>query len=189
MRNIVLNLAVTLDGFIEGPHGEVDWCSFDADSGPDSGIDSHFDEFLASIDTIFYGRVSYDAWGEYQPADEASQAEKKLWDGVHSKTKYVFSRMPGAGTEKATYITSDIASKVNELKTQPGKDIWLYGGSGLITSFINMGLIDRYLLAVYPIILGSGKPLFSRIEERIQLKPNKVTTSESGVTLLDYSRK
>ena len=75
---------------------------------------------------------------------------------------------------------------VRQIKSQPGKNIWLYGGAGLITTFLNLGLVDSYLLAVHPIILGGGKPLFSDIKDRINLKLNRVVTSSSGVILLDY---
>ncbi|WAC15440.1 dihydrofolate reductase family protein [Dyadobacter pollutisoli] len=67
--------------------------------------------------------------------------------------------------------------------------MWLYGGASLTTSFINLGLVDNYLLAVYPIILGAGKPLFSDIQDRTQLSLTKIETSKSGVILLDYDRK
>jgi dihydrofolate reductase len=65
MRKIILDLAVTLDGFIEGPNGEIDWCIMDEDM--------KFTDFLAGIDTIFYGRISYELWGNYQPDDNADQ--------------------------------------------------------------------------------------------------------------------
>ncbi len=184
MRKVILNLAVTLDGFIEGPNGEIDWCRMDNDSGSES----FFDKFLADIDTIFYGRVSYDLWGQYQPAENASDAEKKIWQAVHSKSKYVFSRNPKEDG-KAIFISSDIVTRVNEIKKQPGKNIWLYGGADLITNFINEGLVDSYLLAVFPVILGSGKPLFANIKNRIGLKLNAVETSTSGVILLNYDAK
>ena len=189
MRKVILNLAVTLDGFIEGPNGEIDWCSMDVAPAEGSGADSHFDEFLADIDTIFYGRVSYDLWGQYQPDNNASLAEKKLWEGVHGKTKYVFSNTQHKTDSKAMYINTDIANKVRELKNKPGKNIWLYGGANLITTFINLGLVDKYLLAVHPVILGAGKPLFSNIEERVGLTLNSVVTSRSGVMLVDYDAK
>ena len=83
------------------------------------------------------------------------------------------------------YINTDIANKVRELKSKPGKNIWLYGGANLITTFINLGLIDKYLLAVHPIILGGGKPLFSNIKNRVGLILNSVVTSRSGVMLVD----
>ena len=184
MRKIILNLAVTLDGFIEGPNGEIDWLSLGG--GPDdSGTESHFDKFLVTIDTIFYGRISYEKWGEYQPDENASMPEKKLWKGVHSKKKYVFSSsLKNTGTT-VELINADILSNVQKIKNQPGKDIWLYGGSGLITTFINLGLVDRYLLAIFPIILGKGKPLFKDIKNKVVLN-NKSTTTASRVVLLDY---
>lgn len=187
MRKVILNLAVTLDGFIEGPNGEVDWCRVDSMSGNDSGAESHFDKFLADIDTIFYGRVSYNAWGEYQPGKDASLFEKKLWDGVHEKTKYVFSSKSNTNSS-ATFISHEIIERVNEIKHQPGKNIWLYGGSGLITTFMNLGFIDNYLLAVYPVVLGAGKPLFKGIKNRVGLKLMNVTGSQSGVILLNYQK-
>jgi dihydrofolate reductase len=184
MRKVILNLAVTLDGFIEGPNGEVDWCRMESDSGSES----FFDKFLSDIDTIFYGRVSYDLWGQYQPSENASQPEKKLWETVHSKNKYVFSHTPKEDS-KAVFISSNINERVGDIKKQPGKNIWLYGGANLITHFINEGLVDTYLLAIFPVILGSGKPLFSNIKNRVGLSLNYVETSESGVMLVSYDTK
>ena len=183
MRKIILNLAVTLDGFIEGPNGEIDWCN--VDDGSEMGEGSGFDKFLAGIDSIFYGRISYDLWGQFQPDNNAPPPLKKLWENVHSKKKYVFSKNPKEDG-KATFIDAAIAERVKEIKAQPGKHIWLYGGAGIITSFMNAGLIDAYLLAVHPVILGSGKPLFSGIQNRVGLRLNEITTSKSGVILLDY---
>ncbi|PWV56327.1 dihydrofolate reductase family protein [Chitinophaga sp. S165] len=182
MRKVILNLAVTLDGFIEGPNGEIDWCITD-----EEGITAHFDEFLARVDTIFYGRVSYDLWGQYQPSGDASSDEKKLWESVHSKSKYVFSTHPKESKD-ATYVSSGIAGMVEELKAKPGKDIWLYGGASLITTFMNLGLVDNYLLAVHPVILGGGRPLFADLKDRTNLKLNGAVTSKSGVILLDYEK-
>lgn len=186
MRKIILNLAVTLDGFIEGPSGEIDWLRMDTPQDADPGAASHFDQLLERIDTVFYGRVSYEKWGEYQPPDSASLPEKKLWQGVHSKAKYVFSKSLKGEDKNVTFIHSDIKDKVHTIKEQPGKDIWLYGGAGLITSFMNSGLVDNYLLAVYPVILGDGKPLFSNLKNRVGLRLNRVVPSGSGVILLDY---
>jgi dihydrofolate reductase len=184
MRNVILNLAVTLDGFIEGPNGEVDWCRIESNAGSES----FFDKFLPDIDTIFYGRVSYDLWGQYQPGQDASLPEKKLWETVHSKNKYVFSHQPRED-QNAVFIHSNIRERVSDIKKQPGKNIWLYGGAGLITYFINEGLVDTYLLAIFPVILGSGKPLFSNIKNRVGLSLNYVETSASGVMLVSYDTK
>ena len=177
MRNIILDLAITLDGFIEGPSGEIDWCVMDEDM--------EFDNFLAGIDTIFYGRVSYELWGNYQPEQNAAEAEKRLWAAVHAKKKYVFSthsREDG----KATFISSDIKSKIEVIKNEEGKGIWLYGGAKLITTFINLGLIDVYRLAVHPTVLGAGKPLFENLRDRLRLRLLDTKQFRSGVVQLIY---
>lgn len=179
MRKVILDLAVTLDGFIEGPNGEIDWCIVDGEM--------NFDEFLSDIDTIFYGRISCDLWGKYQPEEGASEAEKNLWKGVHSKEKYVFSRN-AQQDDKVTFINSDIAEMVKEIKSREGENIWLYGGGSLITTFINLGLVDIFRLAVHPVILGAGKPLFSDIDQRVNLILDNIRASKSGVTLLHYHR-
>lgn len=180
MRKIILDLAVTLDGFIEGNNGEVDWCIMDDDMD--------FDAFLSSIDAIFYGRISYDAWGNFQPAENVSEAEKTLWKNVHSKKKYVFSSQERQD-ENAVFIHSDIVSKVNEIKHQEGKDIWLYGGASLIHTFIQLALVDTYRISVHPIALGSGKPLFENLSNRLNLKLITTTTFKSGVVQLVYEAK
>ena len=180
MKRIILNLAVTLDGYIEGPNGEIDWCIMDDDM--------NFDAFIESVDTILYGRVSYDAWGNFQPDENTSSAEKIMWQNIHSKNKFVFSSQ-NRTNEKATFISSDIANKVAEIKEQGGKDIWLYGGANLIKSFINWGLIDIYKISVHPIALGRGKPLFEDLKERVELKLTETRVFKSGVVELTYEPK
>ncbi|MGG5210862.1 dihydrofolate reductase family protein [Chryseobacterium sp. MIQD13] len=180
MRKVILDLAVTLDGFIEGPNSETDWCIMDDDM--------NFDEFLNSIDTIFYGRVSYDTWGTYQPEENADPGEKEFWKAIHSKNKYVFSNQDRKDSE-AVFVSSDIAEKVAEIRTQPGKDIWLYGGAGLIKTFINLDLIDIYRISVHPIALGSGKPLFEDLKKRLELKLITTNVFRSGVVQLIYQPK
>jgi dihydrofolate reductase len=179
MRKIILDLAVTLDGFIEGPNGEVDWCIMDDDM--------NFEGFLSEIDTIFYGRVSYDMWGNFVPDPAASETEKAIWSAVHSKKKYVFSSNP-QHNEDATFISSDIVGKVNEIRRHNGKDIWLYGGSKLIQTFIDFKLIDVYRISVHPTVLGAGKPLFENLKERINLTLKEVNRFKSGVVQLIYER-
>jgi dihydrofolate reductase len=177
MKKVILDLAVTLDGFIEGPNGEIDWCIMDDDMD--------FDGFLSGIDTIFYGRVSYETWGNFQPDTNADLAEQMLWETVHSKKKYVFSSQ-NKQDNNAVFINSDIANSVNEIKKQPGKDIWLYGGASLIKTFIQLNLIDIYRISVHPTVLGNGKPLFEDLKERIELKLLKTNVFNSGVVQLIY---
>ncbi|MCG1022753.1 dihydrofolate reductase family protein [Sutcliffiella horikoshii] len=180
-RRVILDLAVTLDGFIEGPNGEVDWCIMDPDMD--------FNKFLNQIDTILYGRKSYDIWGQYIPKNEDSDIDKEMWKLVHSKEKYVFSRTQKETDSRAILINDNIVEEVNRLKKKPGRDIWLYGGSSLITTFINLGLVDELRLSVHPIILGEGKPLFIDINKRMKLQIVETKKFSSDVVQLIYRLK
>nr|WP_263313485.1 dihydrofolate reductase family protein [Mammaliicoccus sp. Marseille-Q6498] len=177
-RKIILDLAVTLDGLIEGENGEIDWCIMDPEM--------NFNDFLDDVDTIFYGRKSYEEWGEFQPDLDDSDEDKELWARVHSKEKYVFSKQFKFEDNNVKVIKDNIMEQVNIIKNQPGKDIWLYGGSSLITSFLNYGLVDELRLSVHPVILGKGKPLFIDIEDRLELKLVNTRTYKSGVVQLVY---
>lgn len=177
MRKIILDLAVSLDGYIEGPNGEFDWCIMDEDMD--------FEGFLSSIDTIFYGRVSYELWSNYQPDPTASELDLKLWETIHSKQKYIFSKHHRA-YPNATLIQTDIAEAINQIKNQAGKDIWLYGGANLIKTFLQLELIDLFRLSVHPVVLGSGKPLFEDLKERLNLKLVESKPFKSGVVQLIY---
>ncbi|AXY73477.1 dihydrofolate reductase [Paraflavitalea soli] len=177
MRNIILNLATTLDALIEGANGEIDWCILEEDM--------QFDAFLASIDTIFYGRVSYDQWGHYQPDATAPDMEKQIYSAIQSKVKYVFSSQSRVDN-KATFISTDIVAQVQKIRNQPGKDIWLYGGAKLITTFIENGLVDKYMISVHPTALGAGKPLFD-ISARLNLVLAETKVFKSGVVQLIYT--
>ncbi|WP_068776048.1 dihydrofolate reductase family protein [Paenibacillus sp. FJAT-26967] len=177
-RRIILDLAVSLDGFIEGKNGELDWCIMDSEMG--------FINFLNQIDAILYGRKSYDLWGQFTPGTEQNDTEKEIWGLVHSKEKYVFSRTQKGTDNQVIFINDNILEEINILKNKPGKDIWLYGGASLITTFINLGLVDEFRLSVHPVVLGEGKPLFVDIKQRLNLKIVSTRTFSLGVVQLIY---
>ncbi len=180
MRKIILDLAVSLDGFIEGPNGEVDWCIMDAEMG------SYFESFVSEIDAILYGRVSYELYGNYRPDATRSATEIGFFRALEKMNKYVFSTTLERVDGNATLIREDIAGAVNALKRSPGKDIWLFGGAGLITSFVSLGLIDEYRIGLHPVALGAGKPLFKDLAGRVNLKLIDTQTYQSGVVFLRY---
>lgn len=171
MRKIILGLAVSLDGFIEGPNGEYDWCFTDQDYG--------MDDFFKRIDAIFYGRKSYEMMLS-QPADMEGA-------GMFSHFKsYVFSNTLQSVKTPNILVGGDIKAEVDRIKNEPGKDIWLFGGASLTTSFFNLGLVDELSLAVHPILLGKGKPLFQDIEGRIPLTLLDSVKYSSGLVTLIY---
>jgi dihydrofolate reductase len=168
MRKVILQLAISLDGFIEGPHGEFDWCFTDQDYG--------MTDFLKQIDAIFMGRKSYEMMQAYEGPNP--------WAGTKT---YVFSSSLKNVSADAQLVKGDFRQEVRSLKGQPGKDIWLFGGAELTTSFINEGLADELLLAVHPIILGSGKPLFQHINGRKPLKLIGQKAYATGLVFLHYA--
>ena len=168
MRKIVLQLAVSLDGFIEGPKGEYDWCFTDQDYG--------MTEFFDRIDAVFVGRKSY----------EMSLSMEGEFPGMPKLQQYVFSETVDTVKEGSTLIRGDIKQKVLDIKSQEGKDIWLFGGASLTSSLINLGLVDELILAVHPIILGSGKHLFQDIENRVPLTLLNTKDYSSGLVMLTY---
>jgi len=177
MRRIILNLAVSLDSYIEGPKGEYDWCFTDQDYG--------LNDFFTKVDTIIYGRKSYELFGSYVPSEDASENEKELMNKMMKMKKFVFSTTMES-TDGITVVRGDVLEEVNKIKHMPGKDIFLFGGASLITSFQNLNLIDEYHLAVHPVILGAGLPLFKDITTRKYLKLKDTKVFSSGLVILYY---
>jgi dihydrofolate reductase len=173
MRKIILGVAVSLDGFIEGPNGEYDWCLTDQDYG--------MSEFVKSIDAIFYGRKSYEMMLGLEQAGNSNP-----FAGIRS---YVFSNTRTKPFEGAELVSGDIVEKVKAIRQQPGKNIWLWGGASLVTSFLNAGLIDEMNLAVHPIVLGAGKALFNDIDGRKHFTLKSSEAYSSGLVMLTYEAK
>lgn len=168
MRKIILNLAVSLDGFIAGPNGEYDWCFADADYG--------MTNFLASIDATVMGGKSYRLLLQYgAPYPEY--------------TNYVFTR-----TETATpyanvvFTDDDISEFVADLKEKEGKNIWLFGGAEIIHPLLEDDLVDELMLSVHPLLLGDGLPLFRKLNERKVFKLMDSITYPSGLVQLYYKK-
>jgi dihydrofolate reductase len=172
MRKIVLGLAVSLDGFIEGPNGEYDWCFIDQDYGL-SGL-------FKRVDTAFIGRKTY----------EMTLAMGQNNGGGFPKLKeYIFSNTLEKVKDGATLVRGDIKAEVLKIKKEEGKDIWLFGGGGLTTSLMNLGMVDEFSLAVHPILLGGGKRLFKDIKNRVPLMLLDTKTYSTGLVSLTYSLK
>lgn len=171
MRKVILNLAVSLDGYIEGPNGEYDWCFADQDYG--------MTDFFASIDMIFMGRKSYELI--------ASTGDINAFPQV----KYVFSDTLDPDLHPAVNVIRkpDFASSVNTIRNETGGHIWLFGGSELISSFLEANLIDDFLLSIHPILLGGGKPLFNQLNTRVGLVHMGTETYSSGLVQIRYTLK
>lgn len=168
MRKIILNVAVSLDSFIEDANGAYDWCFIDQDYG--------LTEFGNSVDTVLFGRKSYEL------------VVKENYNDYYKDLKqYVFSTtMKSVEDQSVTVIGENVLNAVNEIKHAPGKGIWLFGGASLVSLFMKEDLIDELMLSVHPILLGSGKPLFENLDTRTQLKLTNSITYDSGLVQLFY---
>jgi dihydrofolate reductase len=106
--------------------------------------------------------------------------------GFPQLREYVFSNSLNKVEGERILISGDLAKEVNKIKKEPGKDIWLFGGAALTTSFINLDLVDEMALAVHPVLLGAGKTLFQNIPDRVPLQLINTQTYPSGLVMLSY---
>ena len=169
-RKVVYGVAASLDGYIAGPNGEHDWITMDPD------ID--FGEMTARFDTLLMGRKTF--------AGMAQPGKKVEWPG--GQKIIVFSRtLDSSLYPGATFVADDAAGAVTKLKAQPGKDIWLFGGGELFRSLAGMGLVDSLSVAVIPVMLGGGLPLFPPPAGRLPLKlVNQKVYEKTGTVALEY---
>ena len=181
MRKVIYAISVSVDGFIETTSGDISW------SFPDAELHHHFNERESTIDTHLYGRRLYENMVAYWPrADENPSAPifeieyARIWK---EKKKIVFSKTLTQVGWNCQLFRGNIAEEINKLKAQPGKDMSV-GGANLASTFMQLSLIDEYCLYVHPIILGSGKPMFPNLRDRIKLKLIETHTFGSGVVLL-----
>lgn len=178
---------MSLDGFVAGPKGEMNWIKVDEE------IFEYVGKQISKGDTALYGRVTYQMMEDYWPiAAESPTATKH--DIEHSKwynkvNKIILSNtMKDEGIANTTIITGDhLSERINELKHQEGEDILLFGSPSATQSLIQLDLIDGYWLFVNPIILGHGIPLFVNIKEKIKLDLLTTTQFSSGVTEFKYT--
>jgi dihydrofolate reductase len=181
MRNVILSAAISFDGFIEGPNGEIDWIIF-----CENDVPSDLMQLIEGIDTVLYGRVSYEMWGNPEITEQSSDFEKNFYGPLLKMDRYVFSRTKSEFEGNAKVVSDNIAGVIADLKSRPGKNIWLYGGASLVTTFMNLDLVDEFWLGVMPVILGKGKPLFTDVEQRHRLRLKESKTSPSGVISVRY---
>src|SRR3979409_2026085 len=169
MRKIISFMHISLDGFVAGLNGEMDWIKVDEE------IFDYVGKRISEGDTALYGRVTYQMMENYWPtaADKPTASEH---DSEHSKWysevhKVVLSKTTkDAGLTNTKIISDNLSDRINEIKQQAGEETLLFGSPTATHSLIQLNLIDGYWLFVNPIILGCGIPLFVDIKEQIKLK-------------------
>jgi dihydrofolate reductase len=166
-RDVVLFIASSLDGYIAKPDGNVDWLYQDHDYG--------YKSFINSVDTVIMGRKTY------------SQVMEFGRFPYKDKTSYIFTNSAEKFSNNGVqFVSEKIPEFVKTLVNKAGKDVWLIGGSEIVSEFVNHDLIDKIILSVHPIILGKGIPLFSKLKSTTNLTLTKEESFKSGLVQLTY---
>ena len=187
MRKVIVSNLMSLDGFIAGPKGELDW--FVKEGFP---MNTEFGEYakglISKVGGILLGRLTYEEFLGYWPT--ATDNDPVITEKMNVLPKYVFSRTldkVGWGRWKTvTLVRGDAAMEVQELKNQRGRDLVVYGSGSLVSTLLKAGLVDEVQLFVQPVILGQGRPQFKGLEGRYELELLKTTSFKSGAVGLFY---
>lgn len=179
MRKLIAAINMTLDGYCDHTAGIAD-----------DETHQHYSDLISNAGTLIYGRITYQLMESHWPSVVKNPTGNKPTDdfavAIDNASKIVFSRTLKQVDWRNTELKKEIRKEeILELKQQTGKDIFV-GSPGLIVALTQLDIIDEYQLAVHPIILGSGLPLFKNIKDRINLKLLKTKTFRCGVVILYY---
>jgi dihydrofolate reductase len=184
MRKLIYSMGVSLDGFIAGPGGEIDW------SAPDEELHRFHNEQTRELGAHLCGRQLYETMVYWETADEdpsLGETEREFAHIWQELPKIVFSKSLKKVEGNATLAADGVAEEVAKLREQPGKDLAV-GGAGLASTLTKLGLIDEYRLFVSPVVLGGGTPFFPAVDERINLELVETRTFGSRVVYARYRR-
>ncbi len=177
MRIVTYGGAVSLDGFLAGVDGSLDWLHFSKD------VQQVMADYWKDVDTILMGRKTYAVSVANSPkkSKRAKRADPTMQTFVFSRT---LKEIDDPGVQ---LVSSDAVEFVRRLKLEPGKDICLMGGGELAQSLLAAGLVDKIGLNIHPILLGSGIPTFRDFGHRIKLALTECRTLEGGCILANYN--
>jgi len=188
MKKLKLQVQLSIDGYVAGPNGEMDWMTW----GMSDNILAHIMEITGSVDTILLGRKMTGGfithWDSVvaNPQDPSHSFGKIMIDTPKVVFTKTLTRSEWANT---TIATGNMIDEVTKLKKQDGKDIIVYGGAGFVSSLIKEGLIDEYHLFVNPAAIGNGMPIFKELGGARQFTLIRSIPSDSGIVVLVYKPK
>ena len=184
MRRLIYSMTVSLDGFIAGPGGEIDW------SAPDEELHRFHNEQVRELGAHLCGRRLYETMLYWETVEESSPLPDyalefaRIWKQL---PRIVFSTTLERVEGNARLLREGLAREVARLKDQPGKDLAV-GGAGLAAGCIELGLVDEFRLFVSPVLLGGGTRYFPALDERVDLELVETRTFGSRVIYLCYRR-
>lgn len=176
MRKVILNMAISLDGYIADLDGGFNWIKGQGNSDIDTVEQYDYELFLKNIDTVIMGALAY---------------EDCILSGLESfsdKKIYVVTSRDLPLKSNVELIQEDINTFLSQLKEKEGRSIWVFGGALLAQSIMQDTLIDAYILGIVPVILGEGRRLFKGGETPMDLLLKKCTIRD-GITILQYEKK
>jgi len=186
MRKLILQVQLSVDGFVGGPNGELDWMTWNLDDSVSAFINSLTDR----CDTILLGRNMTDGFVNYWESvvnNQPGSPECPFALKMVNYPKIVFSRtITESNWNNTTIATGDFVSFIKKLKEQPGKDIIVYGGAGFVSSLIKEGMIDEFNLFYNPVLINKGLQIFGLLENRQKLTLLDAVPYSCGVSVIRY---
>jgi dihydrofolate reductase len=181
MNTLASFIVTSLDGFYEGPNGEFDWLI------PDEEFNDFAVRQLDEADTLGFGRATYEHMAAYWPTEQARVNDQAITSRMNTKPKLVFSTaLNHAGWSNTTIIAGEAVERVETVRSALGGELLLLGSSHLTACFVAAGILDELRIMVCPIVLGSGRPLFEDLKDRIPLTLLRFRQFDSGNVLLTY---
>lgn len=184
MRKLVFSMNISLDGYLEGPHGELDWTVADAE------MHDFFTNLLKQADLMIFGRVAYQLLASYWPTAASDphidRSELDFANTINPLPKIVYSRtLENVGWN--TQVKREFQpEEIMELKAQPGRNIALSGGAAIAQTFLRHGLVDEIQLVIHPAAIGNGKALFGGLNDTLKLDFAWKQEFASGAVVLCY---
>lgn len=182
MRKLLVYNFVTLNGYFQGPDGDLSWNEHHDSEGNDFA-----GEMLGLGSTLLFGRVTYEMMAGYWPSPDAQKSAPRVAEGMNKADKIVVSKtMKKASWNNSRVINGNLEEEIKKLKQTAGKEITVLGSGSLVSQLTDMGLVDEYQIMVNPVALGEGTPIFKNIRQPLKLKLTGSRTFKSGVVLLTY---
>ena len=183
MRKMKLQVQMSIDGFVAGPNGELDWMTWN----PDDEFLEFINSLIDNSDTILLGRKMTNDFMSHWENLLQKDPDHQFAGKMVNTAKVVFTKTLQESTWRNTTLAKgDLAEEIQNLKKQEGKDILVYGGAGFTSSLIKAGLIDEYHLIVNPVGIGNGMAIFDSLEKKQKFVPIASKLYSGGKTVLSY---